>query len=548
LFCKSKKQVKTGDNMKKKPNILIITTDQQRFDTLGINNPMISTPNLDQLAFEGAYFENTYSPNPVCVPARQNMFTGLSSRYHGFDDNDFANVRSSPYYLPTFAQLLSDVGYDTLAIGKVHFQPNRRSDGFHRYFMMDEIPIYRDDDDYAIYLRDNGHPEITAVHGVRDPIYMMPQTSVVDKKYHGSTWVANKAIEQLKINNGHQPFLMWAGFIHPHPPLDILPEYSDMYKDKPLPDELQSVTPISWLAQENKNIVNYPNKQVLKRFKELYYAAISSVDEQIGRIIQTLKDIGEYDNTCIIFCSDHGEMLGDMGTFQKFLPYDGSSRVPMIVRFPQRFKEKQTIRGLASLNDIMPTLLDVAQIEYPAPYPLLGKSLFDLENRDLTFIEHGRHQRRWVCVRDHQFKFTHYYGGAHQELFDLENDPFETINCMELMTPRHWGAIQKLKPLLIEWENQHGLSDHIENGDFKFFPACTPRPFMGTGELVFPKRISQQQRNQLLPLRQQIVNCVKFESVVHLDEIDFSYMLETKQLTEADIEWITAEDKKNKSY
>jgi arylsulfatase len=137
---------------------------------------------------------------------------------------------------------------------------------------------------------------------------------------------------------------------------------------------------VSWLAEENKNIVNYPNEDVFRRFRELYFASIAQVDEQIGRIIQTLKELNLYDQTCVIFCSDHGEMLGDMDTFQKFLPYDGSSRVPFIVRYPEKIKPNTTVNALINLNDIMPTLVgNCRRNSILHPFQLAGKSVFDLE-------------------------------------------------------------------------------------------------------------------------------------------------------------------------
>lgn len=533
--------------MEKKPNILIITTDQQRFDAIGAVDPRIYTPNLNQLAKEGALYTHTYTPNPVCVPARQNILTGLTARHHGFDDNDFARHRYSPYYLPKLPQILSDAGYDTIAIGKLHFEPNRRHDGFHRYFMIDEVPRHREEDDYALYLKNNGYDHISALHGVRDPLYMMPQHSVVDKKDHSSTWIADLTIEQLKINSGKRPFFFWSGFVHPHPPMDVIDEFADLYKDKDLPEPIQSISPVSWLAEENKNIVSYPNEDVFRRFRELYYASIAQVDEQIGKILQALKDLNLYDQTCIIFCSDHGEMLGDMDTFQKFLPYDGSSRVPFIIRYPEKIKPDTTVNALINLNDIMPTLLEIAGAQYPAPFELAGQSVFDLNNRNETFIEHGKEARRWVSVVTPDYKYAYYYGGAREELFDLVNDPKERINLLDDHQSSFDDIRKQLRSKCIDWELCFGLEDHIENHDFKQWPQPQLRPFMGTGELIFPKRIMDpHERAKIQPLREQIVNVVKDEPVLRLKDLDFSYMLQTRQLTEEDIAWIIEQDNINK--
>ena len=171
-----------------RPNILLITTDQQRYDTIhAAGFDYMITPNLDRLAAEGCIYTNAYSPNPVCLPARHNLITGLSARYHSFDDNYFDDSHQIPYHLPTFAQMLSDNGYDTIAIGKMHFQPYRRHNGFNRLLLMDEIPRFREDDDYAIYLKNNGYDYLQSLHGVRHMLYMQPQQSLVAEKDHGST-------------------------------------------------------------------------------------------------------------------------------------------------------------------------------------------------------------------------------------------------------------------------------------------------------------------------------------------------------------------------
>lgn len=297
----------------KKPNILLITTDQQRYDTIGAAGyPFMKTPNLDMLAGEGCIYPCAYSSNPVCMAARHNILTGLTARYHGFDDNYFDDdPRVIPYELPTLPQLLSDAGYDTIAVGKMHFQPCRRHNGFTKMELMEEIPRFLEDDDYAMYLRENGYENIQSIHGVRHLLYMLPQRSLVDAEHHGSSWVAERSIHHLKENGGHRPFFMWSSFIAPHPPFDVPEGWADLYKGAELPYLKQSVTPISQIAEWKKYIADYPSESYLRRARELYYASISFVDYNIGKIIDQLKEMGEYDNTLIIFTSDHGEMLGD---------------------------------------------------------------------------------------------------------------------------------------------------------------------------------------------------------------------------------------------
>ncbi len=403
--------------MSKQPNILLITTDQQRYDTIAaMGYDYMYTPNLDRLVREGCSFPNAYSPNPVCMAARHNIITGLPARYHGFDDNYFDdNPKVIPYDLPTFPQLLSDAGYDTIAVGKMHFQPYRRHNGITKLELMDEIPRHRQDDEYALYLKEHGYGDIQSIHGVRHLLYMLPQRSMLPEELHGSSWVSHRSIHHIKENAGKRPFFLWSSFIAPHPPFDVPDQWADLYKGKELPPLKVSTTPLSALAEENKNIADYPTEAYLRRARELYFASISFVDYNIGKILQQLEDMGEYDNTLIIFTSDHGEMLGDYGTYQKFLPYDSSARVPLIVRYPEVFKGGEVDRRFVDLNDILPTVLDAAGVAYPNPAILPGESVLKksgFKDRTKQYVEHAHGSRRWASIRNGQYKYTYYYGGG----------------------------------------------------------------------------------------------------------------------------------------
>jgi len=376
---------------------------------------------------------------------------------------------------------------------------------------------------------------------------MMPQTSMVEIEHHGSTWVADRCIETIKRIGGNRPFMMWSGFIHPHPPLDIPKEYKDLYKDAPIKECIPAIDPLSWLAIENKNIVNYPDPSYLKRFKELYYSAITYVDSQIGRIIEALKETGQLDNTLILFCSDHGEMLGDLDTYQKFLPHDSSARVPMILRYPSKIKAGLTSNSFVSLNDILPTILDLAEITYPGKHELLGKSLFDLEDRDSCILEHGRGDRRWLSIITKEYKYTYYYGGPRQELIDRIKDPGEQINLLDHSDVSSENIAAELKLKLMAWEKQHGLIDHIENGTFKLYPTPQIQPFMGTGPIIFPNQITDQaEKSKIASLADQIIESVKNEAVIDLSKIDFSYMIQTNQLSLEEVSRIIDADKQKK--
>ena len=512
----------------KKPNILLITTDQQRYDTIAaMGYDFMVTPNLDRLAAEGCCYPNAYSSNPVCMAARHNIVTGLTARHHGFDDNYFEeNPKVIPYNLPTFPQLLSDAGYDTIAVGKMHFQPCRRHNGFTKMELMEEIPRNLEDDEYAMYLRDHGFGDIQSIHGVRHLLYMLPQRSLVDEEHHGSSWVAERSIHHLRENGGKRPFFLWSSFIAPHPPFDVPDEWADLYKGKELPPLNVSRTPISELAEQKKCIADYPNGAYLQRARELYYASISFVDYNIGKIIQELKDIGEYDNTLILFTSDHGEMLGDCGTFQKMLAYDGSARIPFIARYPEKLRAGSVDRRFVDLNDLLPTFLDIAGVAYPDPDMLPGESIFIMDgkkDRSVQYVENGRGSKRWVSLRDRRYKYNYYYGGGLEELFDMEQDPGETTNLLyENPGPEALVEKERLKAQLIDYEKRYGLEGCVVDGRFAVFEK--PRRFFyrENNPPMFPGK----QDREYVSLEEEVRRALRKEPVVKLEELDVRYFEE----------------------
>lgn len=516
----------------KQPNILLITTDQQRYDTIrAMGYDFMETPCLDQLAEEGCCYCNAYSPNPVCMAARHNIITGRTARDHRFDDNYFEdNPRVVPYDLPTFPQLLSDRGYDTIAIGKMHFQPCRRHNGFTKMELMEEIPRHLEDDEYAMYLRDNGYERIQSIHGVRHLLYMLPQRSLIDETHHGSTWVAERSIHYLKENMGKRPFFLWSSFIAPHPPFDVPERWADLYKEKELPTVKVSKTPISFAAEQKKCIADYPDEGYLRRARELYLASISFVDYNIGKILEFLKETGEYDRTLIIFTSDHGEMLGDYGTFQKMLPYDSSAKIPMIIRYPEKFRPGSRDFRFVDLNDLLPTILDAANIKYPKPEVLPGESLFEKKgkkDRSEQYIEFGHGSQRWISLRDEHYKYNYYYGGGREELFDMVNDPDESENLLYgIPNQKIVDTKEKMKKKLISYEEKYGLEGYAENGCLSRFEEECAVFYRENNPPMFPGKQDQV----YMELEEEVRQAVAHEPVVKLKELDTAYFVQRRTL------------------
>lgn len=465
--------------MSHRPNILLITCDQLRFDFVGAYGcDFIQTPNIDRLAREGRLFENAYSPNPVCIPARHNLITGLGARHHGFDD----------------------------------------------------MPATREADDYAMYLAQNGYGSLQSVHGVRTCLYMQPQRSLVPEEHHGSAWVADRTIRSLRENHGRKPFLIWAGFIHPHPPLDVPQRWADMYKGK-VPKPTQTKTPLSALARENIQLGCLEDEAALMRVRELYAAAMSFADHQIGRILDELDALRMGDDTLVVFTSDHGEMLGDLGTFQKFLPYDASSRVPLVARYPRLLPAGTKDARFVDLNDMLPTFLDAAGLAYPGDCDLSGESILGAEgvkNRAHQYVEHQHGNKRWCSIRDERYKYVYCYGDAEQ-LFDLRRDPAETTNLLYLCAQEHEPVRQRLRAVLLHYEKRYGLPDCIRDGDFVRLCDYEPKPYYETNFPRFPSMMTEAEAGAMNRYEDEVLMAIRHEPLTRLESNHTAQILRTNE-------------------
>jgi arylsulfatase A-like enzyme len=521
-----------------RPNILLLMTDQQRCDSIACTNPGqtdLRTPNFDRLCAEGLRFDRAYTPNPICVPARYCMLTGLSSRYHRHTNID---GRPLPLGIPCLPQILSNAGYHTHAIGKMHFQPKREHHGFHRMELMEETPDFIDEDDYLRYLRSVGC-KVVQQHGVRHLLYHQPQRSLVPEEHHGSRWVADRSIEFLKRNaNENRPFFLKASWIAPHPPHNVPARLANMYVGARLPERIARVDP----RAENVDLL--PNARRFgtlgdgmlendppryRRHKEHYYAAVSFVDEQIGRILATLDELGLAKNTLVLATSDHGEMLGDLDLFQKGSPYQNSTHIPFILRWPGVIKAGVDREHFVDLNDVLPTFLDAARAKYSGPFELPGSSLLDLSkgrNRDEQYIECDSGPVRWCALRTKQFMFVYSYYGGWEALFDLEADPKEQHNLLVDGVPGKYGEVHKsMRRRLVEYEERWGpenmtcWSDFLKMAPFKLRSIAMNNNYPPT----WFENLTASQRDGLNNPLDEIIAAVKDEPTVALSKLSLDH-------------------------
>lgn len=432
------------------------------------------TPNLDRLCSEGTLYRCAHSGNPVCMPARHDLITGFPARVHGY----YANGEGKPirdYRTPTIARIFSENGYRTVSIGKMHFSPVREHHGFDQMIAMEELPVIRQQDEYLMYLKKEGLGGIQNPHGVRPHVYHIPQTSQQDEAHHGTTWVADRAIEWLTENENH-PFFMMCGFIQPHPPWNIPDSCKGWYQDMTPPEAI----PVSRLpfedAQKSHWFGDEDSIKEKEAIRKAYYTAVSMVDKHVGRILDYLRASGQLDNTLIIYTSDHGEMLQDKGYYSKELPYDSAVRVPMIVRYPKAFAQNSVSDAFVDLLDILPTCLQVCGIPCPdSDVSLFGSSLTEERDRPYQFAASGELPLRWVMCRNRKYKYVYHYTGGYEELYDMDEP--EVVNIIANGIPADLCDVyHELKKEAVSYEKAWGIEGGVLDDHFISVPRQIVHP------------------------------------------------------------------------
>ncbi len=453
----------------KRPNILIIMVDQHRFDCLGCQgNGAVHTPNIDAIATDGVRYENSFCPFPVCTPSR---YSFLSGRY-AFEHEGYSN-RSTP--LPDIVmwpELLRREGYQTAAVGKMHFTPTYLDVGFTRMCLAEQDGPGRWDDDYHRYLRDCGVVDANDLIDQRQEYrkhadksywkYQGAMPSNLDEAHHSTTWIGDRAMEELGAWQGDGNLLM-ASFIKPHHPHDPPQSWWDRYKAEemtPLPGWLEAC-PERDLAFHRGYFPNDAfDEATLRRCMAAYYANIAHVDHQVGRMMAALRRKGLYDDTLIVYTSDHGEYMGfHHMTLKGGIMYDPLVKVPLIVKYPGAPEKGTVSRKLVSNVDLAPTLLAAAGIA-PAP-GMAGKNLReDKAGHEVVFAEDGR---GWhVMARDRRYKLIGQAPGHAPLFFDLQSDPLELHNGYT--EPRYRDAVRRLESALADWRGAPPRAVYVDHG------------------------------------------------------------------------------------
>ncbi len=419
--------------MQDRPNILLVTTDQQRGDCMGIERSAhpVMTPHMDQLAREGVRFDRAYSDCPSCIPARKTIMTGRAAYSHGVAKNAAVPMPEEPHL--TLPGRLTTEGYQTHAAGKMHFHPSRARSGFERMRLHP--------DDYVNWLEKTPYAGTYRGHGLGgNEVY--PTFSAQPAEYTHTHWIVEESIDFLRQRDPEAPFFMWTCFESPHTPYDPPESFVRYYDGVDIPKPVTG----AWSASEDEvphwmQVQRWMHKfdllpeHVVQSARKHYYAALTHVDYELGRLFGELKMQGLWENTIILFTSDHGDMLGDHGLFQKTCFYEPSARVPFVLRLPQHLQGGCTpgssIHEAVQLADIYPTLLGLAGCS-AGEEGRDGLNLMSLLGQPLT-------QERWVfgysnvqdgmyMATNGEWKYLYYVCEGREQLFHVDHDPAERDN------------------------------------------------------------------------------------------------------------------------
>lgn len=418
----------------RRPNILFVLTDQQRFDTVGaLNNPVIRTPVLDRIFREGVAFTSAYTPSPVSVSARCALITGQYPARNGCYDNGFPMPER-----PTFMQCLTEGGYQTHGVGKMHFTPDSSAlRGFQSRRRQEEVAAGSEADDYARYVHDQGLSHIHDLHGQRSEMYYIPQLAQMAPEHHPTAWVARESLAFLKKRERSKPFMLWTSFVHPHPPFAAPTPWNRLYRTPKMPHAKQAPDNAAVMTWYNhfQNRYKYRDHGIddnlVRTIRAYYYACISFIDYNLGLIVQQLEQDGELDNTLILFSSDHGEFLGDYDCFGKRSFLDSAARIPLLARLPGVFEGGRQFSTPASLVDIFPTMLHAAKVER-AGLQLDGAALQQFaQTPDADRRVYGQlntKNRALYYMVERGVKYAYSAPDRKEFLFDRRQDPLELAN------------------------------------------------------------------------------------------------------------------------
>jgi len=509
--------------MSKRYNVLLITADHARHDAVACNLDskessslarIVETPNLDRLAAQGVTFRNSYTTNPICVPARATITTGCYSHRCTGSKNNGGAIRADQVKL---AEHFAAHGYATIACGKLHYVPYsppgtpRLVHGFQTVDLCEEGRAVAKFDplgeqagieDYHDYLKSVGWGGYERAHGIGNND-VHPAASPLPAEHHEEAWVAERAVARLREHldeRPEMPFLMWASFSKPHPPYDAPRPWDGMYDPREVPEPLGG-----WECEglldgrdvELKTRRNYYgweklSKEAVQVSRAFYCGVMSFQDAMVGRMLDFLDEAGLTDSTIVVYTSDHGDLLGDFGRFFKSNMFDGSAKVPHIWSVPGVIPRNDPhVRDqLVGPHDILPTL--AALTGCPLPCGVDGADITAIlrgvaaPGRPFLVAQTHDPPCQKYMVRTAKWKYVYCELGGTEELYDMTLADRELRNMAA--DPRAAPVKDELRGTLIRWCVENGDDKMVQDGRLAVSPADgLPEPKFEAGRMGWRK-------------------------------------------------------------
>jgi choline-sulfatase len=419
------------------PNVLVVMTDQQRFDTIAaLGHDHVHTPNLDRLADRGVACTNAYSSAPICVPARHNVRTGCEPIATGYLGNDKRDARPlEDDHGPFLARAMRNRGYRTFGIGKFHAHPGDIDLGYDRRVTGADYAADRDVD----ASRDTGRLAATN---------FLPQSSELDPEDRRMAWIADEAEREIG-RDGDDPFFGLVSFSKPHPAWNPSSPFDDWYDPDDSPPPIREDRAVDH-ADEKIPAQNYhfwksreddTGESTIAIARAHYYGLITQLDREIGRVLDAVEARDDAENTLICFVSDHGELLGDHHGWGKTSFFEQSTRVPFLVSWPAELPAGERYDELVSLTDVFGIATTAAgDQELRDGVDVLGGITGDADPRERLFGYHETPRETSLfsiphnfttMVREGDWKYVYAVDGGREQLFDLAADPRETTDLSE---------------------------------------------------------------------------------------------------------------------
>jgi len=454
-----------------RPNILFIMVDEMRWNALGCaGNSIVRTPNLDRLAREGTRFATAYTCSPVCVPSRYCFFTSRYAHVHGSTDNG-TPPQPGQVLLPP---LLKHYGYQTALSGKLHFLPPNQEYGFDFFWSfttegpgkLQRWPQYMD-------ARHGPGSARRLVPGSQpfpdDPLGKDLGKLPYPKEDSQTFWITDRAVDFLRQRDRQKPFFLFVSYLDPHSPSHLCEPYWSMYDAKNMPSPRIPESVRNERAEAVRNDARGGGRHLIadeamaRALTAAYYAKVTMVDDNVGRLLQQVESMGLADDTIIVFTADHGNMLGDHGRWFKGVMYEGSSRIPLMIKAPRRsawaaqFNRGKVVNELVENIDVMPTLMEMIGRPLPSGPGFQGASLVNLAAGKETawktaiFAERGSmmiRTARYKLIKNQERDVRK--GNGEYELYDLVKDPGEDVNLIN--DPACASVAAELKARLQAWQ------------------------------------------------------------------------------------------------